>query len=236
MNRFASRALLFTVLALLCGCAAAGLQPTQSAMPLERQLMDPQYRVFYDALEGEGDWTLIEPYGYVFRPHVNFVAWTPYEYGFWVPSDVYGWVWISTEPFGWATYHYGQWMYDSFQGWVWIPGLDWGPAWVTWETTSNYVGWAPLMPRGVDPRSIPGDSQIWAPFSALGATDLANHVVPKEQLGSQLAEARPANNVIERNGVTINRGPAIERVERITGTLPRVKLAEVGATAAARGV
>ena len=53
--------------------------------------------------QDDGDWTLIEPYGYVFRPHVNFVAWSPYQYGFWAPSDVYGWVWISAEPFGWAT-------------------------------------------------------------------------------------------------------------------------------------
>jgi hypothetical protein len=92
------------------------------------------------------------------------------------------------------------------------------------------------MPRGIDPSTIPGGIQIWAPMSALGATDLSNHLVTKEQVGAQAAEARPANNVVERNGVAINRGPAIERVERVTGPLPRVKLAEVGVTSAARGV
>jgi hypothetical protein len=28
----------------------------------------PEYRVFYDALVDYGDWILIEPYGWVFRP------------------------------------------------------------------------------------------------------------------------------------------------------------------------
>src|SRR5436190_6022006 len=33
---------------------------------------------------------------------------------------------------------------------VWLPGtdLDWGPAWVSWRTGGDYIGWAPLPPRG----------------------------------------------------------------------------------------
>ena len=26
--------------------------------------------------------------------------------------------------------------------------LDWGPAWVSWRTGGDYIGWAPLPPRG----------------------------------------------------------------------------------------
>jgi len=48
-----------------------------------RDLMRPEHRVFYDMLDGQGDWVLIEPYGYVFRPDVNFVAWRPYSNGYW---------------------------------------------------------------------------------------------------------------------------------------------------------
>ena len=84
----------------------------------------------------------------MFRPQVDFSDWRPYSYGFWAPSDAYGWVWVSSEPYGWATYHYGRWYYDEFQGWVWIPGAEWGPAWVAWEQTDDYVGWAPLGPGG----------------------------------------------------------------------------------------
>ena len=127
-----------TVLALavaltLAGCASTGYQAVSPTMSAAKAGLQPEYRIFYDALEEYGDWNLIEPYGYVFRPRVSFVAWQPYQEGFWVPSDVWGWVWISSEPFGWATYHYGTWMNDRFQGWVWVPGLDWGPAWVSWQ-------------------------------------------------------------------------------------------------------
>jgi len=94
--------------------------------------LQPMYRPFFDELKDDGDWTLIEPYGWCFRPRVNFVAWRPYVDGWWEPSDYYGWVWTSTEPFGAITYHYGAWFYDEYQGWVWEPGLIWGPAWVAW--------------------------------------------------------------------------------------------------------
>ena len=129
-------------------CAASGLTPLPQSMPAARAALRPEYRIFYDTLTDYGDWTLIEPYGFVFRPRVHFATWQPYSDGFWVPTDVYGWVWVSSEPFGWATYHYGQWFLDSFQGWVWMPGLDWAPAWVDWRVTDNYVGWAPLGPNG----------------------------------------------------------------------------------------
>ena len=28
-----------------------------------------------------------------------------------------------------------------------MPGREWGPAWVSWRTGGDYVGWAPLPPR-----------------------------------------------------------------------------------------
>ena len=226
MSRW-SRLLIATALtAVLASCAGVGPSPTTPTMSAARAALPPEYRLFYDALEEDGDWTLIEPYGYVFRPDVNFVAWHPYERGFWVPSDVYGWVWISTEPFGWATYHYGRWMYDDYQGWVWLPGLDWGPAWVTWEQTSDYVGWAPLLPDGSSQSTLPPEAMRWAPLGALGATDLSTRSVSTAQLGAKAAEARPVRNVIERNGVRFNAGPSIEAVEKVAGPLQRVRLAE----------
>ena len=32
-------------------------------------------------------------------------------------------------------------------GWVWTPDRVWGPAWVTWRSTGDVCGWAPLPPR-----------------------------------------------------------------------------------------
>src|SRR5437867_1632529 len=122
---FVHLAVLAAALAQL-SCATTGLTPLPHSQPAERIGLAPEYRVFYDALKDDGDWVYVQPYGYVFRPNVNFITWRPYEDGFWVPSDLYGWVWISAESFGWATYHYGQWLYDRYYGWVWTPGLGRG--------------------------------------------------------------------------------------------------------------
>jgi hypothetical protein len=216
----------------LAGCAATGYQSESPTMPAAKAGLQPEYRIFYDALEEYGDWTLIEPYGYVFRPRVSFVAWQPYQEGFWVPSDTWGWVWISSEPFGWATYHYGQWMFDRYEGWVWIPGLDWGPAWVTWQLADQYAGWAPLGPRGID---MPGGGYTYVPLSQLASTDLKAQIVPADRIASQIALARPVNNTAVRAGVTINRGPRLDVVERATGPLARVRLSEVAPGAPKRG-
>jgi hypothetical protein len=101
---------------------------------------------FYDALDPYGEWIELEPYGYAFRPNTNQTAlWRPYTDGGWVYTE-YGWTWRSNEPFGWATYHYGRWTRLPRLGWVWIPGTEWGPAWVSWRRSSDYIGWAPLPP------------------------------------------------------------------------------------------
>jgi hypothetical protein len=115
------------LLALLqLSCATTGMTPDPVSMPAARAGLRPQYRVFYDELVDYGDWILIEPYGFVFRPRTRFNSWSPYYDGFWSPSDNYGWVWVSAEPYGWATYHYGRWLNDDYQGWVWVPGARLG--------------------------------------------------------------------------------------------------------------
>lgn len=106
---------------------------------------------FYDNIGGDGSWVELADYGYCYQPAVAVtnVRWRPYTDGYWAYTDV-GWTWISYEDFGWATYHYGRWVRLRDRGWFWVPGREWGPAWVSWRTGGDYVGWAPLPPRGVD--------------------------------------------------------------------------------------
>lgn len=219
-------------LALACilasGCATSGYTPDAApAMSAVEQALPPQYRFFYDALQGYGDWVLIEPYGYVFRPDVNFVAWRPFTEGFWVPTDIYGWVWVSSEPFGWATYHYGEWGYDRYQGWVWLPGLQWAPAWVDWSEGTNFVGWAPHMPSGIDYNAIPGGAYVFVPTNQLPATTVSASVLSADQLGDDAARVRPVRNEAEIDGVVFNRGPSIERIEGVVGPLQRASITDV---------
>lgn len=102
---------------------------------------------FYDNLSPHGSWIDVAGYGYCFQPSVavDNADWRPYADGYWAYTDV-GWTWVSYEDFGWATYHYGRWTDLADYGWVWVPGYEWGPAWVSWRTGGDYVGWAPLPP------------------------------------------------------------------------------------------
>jgi hypothetical protein len=104
---------------------------------------------FYDNLGTDGSWVEVAEYGYCWQPSVavSNSNWRPYADGYWAYTDV-GWTWVSYEDFGWATYHYGRWTRLRDHGWFWVPGREWGPAWVSWRTGGDYVGWAPLPPRG----------------------------------------------------------------------------------------
>jgi hypothetical protein len=104
---------------------------------------------FYDNIGDDGSWVEVADYGYCWQPTVAVSnrSWRPYTDGYWAFTDV-GWTWVSYEDFGWATYHYGRWVRLRGRGWIWVPGRDWAPAWVSWRTGGDYVGWAPLPPRG----------------------------------------------------------------------------------------
>ncbi len=223
MKSFIARLLIALTLAGLPSCTVGTLVPEHHSMPAARAALDPEVRIFYDSLEEYGDWKLIEPLGYVFRPRLNFTTWRPYTQGFWSPNDAYGWVWVSGDNFGWATDHYGRWAYDRFDGWVWMPGADWAPAWVTWETNDDYVGWAPVLAGGGG--NVPGGAYVYAATRELASPDLESRTVPA-------ATARAAGPMerIDRTerieGVVVPAGPRIEWVEQRAGALRRVRLVD----------
>lgn len=212
----------------LSGCAAS--HDPLPAMPAARVALQPEYRLFYDALVDYGDWVLIEPFGYVFRPRVDFLTWRPYTNGYWVASDSYGWVWVSAESFGWATEHYGRWIWDDYQGYVWVPGTDWGPAWVTWEMGGPWIGWAPLSPSNspVTGSRLPNGSFVFAPVQNMGSANVGISLVSRDALGSAASTVRPVRNPAERNGVRFDLGPSISDIETRQGrTLARARLDDV---------
>lgn len=101
---------------------------------------------FYDNLEPYGAWLEVGDYGYCWRPYDVDADWSPYSDGRWVYTDA-GWTWDSEEPYGWAVYHYGRWMNVDNFGWIWVPDTEWGPGWVSWRHSPEYIGWAPLPPE-----------------------------------------------------------------------------------------
>jgi len=67
-----------------------------------------------------GEWVSTTDYGYVWRPYVAD-GWSPYYYGQWSWVYPYGWNWVGYEPWGWWPYHYGGWVSYPAYGWVWCP-------------------------------------------------------------------------------------------------------------------
>jgi hypothetical protein len=100
-----------------------------------------------------GKWVYAREYGYVWTPSVIVsVRWSPYRQGrwVWIRGD---YVWVSYEPWGWVPYHYGRWIFNVSIGWCWVPpargAVYWGPGFVSWVYTPDYVAWVPLAPREI---------------------------------------------------------------------------------------
>ncbi|MEI9929522.1 MAG: DUF6600 domain-containing protein [Rhizomicrobium sp.] len=107
------------------------------------------FQSFHDKLQPYGKWVDHPRWGRAWHPYAsNF---RPYENGHWEDNDEYGSVWVSADPWGDTPYHYGRWGYDqSYGGWLWVPDYTWGPAWVTWRTSDDNLGWFPIPPREWD--------------------------------------------------------------------------------------
>ncbi len=103
---------------------------------------------FYDSLAPYGNWINVAGYGLCWQPTVvvGNHGWRPYgDRGRWLYTDS-GWYWQSDYSWGWAAFHYGRWTREANLGWVWVPNRVWGPGWVSWRSTGDYAGWAPLPP------------------------------------------------------------------------------------------
>ena len=196
------------------------------ASVLQQARADVSVDYFYDNLSG-GNWIDVEGYGYGWQPDVavNDQNWRPYADGYWAYTDD-GWTWISYEDFGWATYHYGRWANLADYGWTWFPGddLDWGPAWVSWRTGGDYVGWAPLPPRGAgvvyEGRPIGPQVDIeydigpefynFCEVRYIGEPVLRNYIAPRVQNVTYINNTVNVTNITVRNNVVYNYGPNYE--------------------------
>ncbi len=184
----------------------------------------------YDNLSG-GNWIEVEGYGYGWQPEVvvRDPNWRPYSDGYWAYTD-YGWTWISYEDFGWAAYHYGRWATLADYGWVWFPGedLDWGPAWVSWRTGGDYIGWAPLPPRGPgvvyegQPIGVNVDVAFdigpeyynFCDVRFIGEPVLRDRIIPPVQNITYITNTVNVTNIYVQNNIVYNYGPDYTVVNR----------------------
>ncbi|MEO8855153.1 MAG: DUF6600 domain-containing protein [Ginsengibacter sp.] len=205
-----------------------GQENSQDYSQQQQPQSEITYQQFYNDLSPYGNWVNYSSYGYAWIPNQsNFRPY--YTNGQWVYTN-YGWTWTSNYNWGWAPFHYGRWINDMMYGWMWIPGYEWAPAWVSWRGGGNYYGWAPLGPNmdaNISAGSIPYNDWTFVPGRYMNSSRMNNYYV------------NPSNNVTIFNNTTIinnttvvnnrnadnngprryyNAGPAVNEVERSTGT------------------
>ena len=220
-----------------------GVQPYSAGPQQYGRNEDTSY--FYDRLSPYGNWVDLNNYGYVWTPRHMGYRWRPYSDGHWVWTD-YGWTWIAGEEWGDIPFHYGRWGWDNEIGWFWVPGTVWGPAWVTWRSNSQYMGWAPLPP-GVEFRvgmsfnslsiDIPFNFWIFIQGSHFQDRNLNPYVLPFERNRTIVNYTSMHNNIYTRNDRIINEGFGQDEVRRITGrAVPRYAMQDAQQPGRARVV
>jgi len=201
------------------GYSPSGGSPIVSGLQQE----DTSY--FYDRLSPYGSWVSLNPYGNVWTPRHMGYRWRPYSDGHWVWTDD-GWTWIANEEWGDIPFHYGRWDWDNDIGWFWVPGTVWGPAWVTWRSNDQYMGWAPLPPgiefsAGMNFNSlsinIPLNFWVFIQGPHFQDQNLNPYVLPFERNQTIVNSTSMHNNIYTRNNRIINEGIGQDEIRRITG-------------------
>ncbi|MBL0311712.1 MAG: FecR domain-containing protein [Holophagaceae bacterium] len=100
-------------------------------------------RYYSDDLDDNGSWVDVPEVGRCWSPRVGYDDWRPYSRGRWGAYSG-GLTWVSDEPWGYVTHHYGRWGWGASFGWYWIPGSFYSPAWVAWNWSGGFCGWAPM--------------------------------------------------------------------------------------------
>jgi hypothetical protein len=188
------------------------------------QQNDVNFQVFYDKLSPYGQWVDDANYGYVWIPATdqNF---TPYSTnGYWLLTDS-GWMWVSGYEWGWAPFHYGRWDNNSEYGWYWVPDHEWGPSWVTWRSSSDYYGWAPMRPGVTIQASFggnynePHDNWIFVRSRYMGRHDIDNRYIDHRNNVNIINNSIVINNTRydESRHTTYVVGPKREEVQKFTG-------------------
>ncbi|HTS43817.1 MAG TPA: DUF6600 domain-containing protein [Puia sp.] len=221
-------------------CMLAACHPTyvvqENPSPAPAPAPAVSYQSFYDELSPYGHWIDYPGYGYVWMPAVD-PGFRPYATnGNWIYTDA-GWTWASNYSWGWAPFHYGRWFYEGGYGWMWMPGNEWSPAWVSWRTSNDYYGWAPLGPNVTVGMAVnynpPANYWCFVPHQYIANPHINNYYVNETKNVTIINNTTVINNVTynkeEINNTTVNNnyrnvyrgGPDPREVERYTGSTVR---------------
>ena len=86
-----------------------------------------------------GNYSNVPGYGMMWQPYFTGVGWDPFMDGAWSWYPGFGYMFVSSYPWGWMPYRYGNWMFVSGYGWMWQPGY-----WNSWSNVPRYAGNPPV--------------------------------------------------------------------------------------------
>jgi hypothetical protein len=208
-----------SITAIFLGILAMGF----SAPPATAQVqVNVSIGGFYDQLDPYGQWVDCS-YGECWVPERVGADWQPYENGEWIYTE-YGWTWVSYDPWGDDPYHYGSWTYINRYGWAWVPGTVWAPAWVTWNYSDDYIGWAPLPPTVAfgysgyagRPIVLASTRYVFVPTNRFFGTNVRTVRVAPQQTAVIFRQTTPITRFGVTGGIVRNTALPLERVQRAT--------------------
>jgi len=212
--------LLIAFLFAACGPTHVVVQ-SDAPPPTPIEAPEVSYQSFYDELSPYGQWIDYPGYGYVWMPSVGY-GFRPYSTnGHWVPTDM-GWTWASDYPWGWAAFHYGRWFFDNGYGWMWIPGQEWAPAWVSWRSSQEYYGWAPMGPNisfNTGYYNPPANYWCFVPHQYVSNPHMNNYYVNESRNVTIINNTTIINNYNTSSNLrnSYRGGPAADEVARYSG-------------------
>ncbi len=113
------------------------------------------YEYGYSDLSYYGSYFDAPGYGMLWRPFGMSAMWDPFGNGAWAYYPSYGYMWVSSYPWGWMPYRYGRWVYVPTYGWAWQPG-----GWNTWNSYPVVVNAPPTWNAPVPPAATGGGSTV----------------------------------------------------------------------------
>lgn len=211
--------------------------PVPQAPPSYVGTPPPDVTYFYEDLSPYGSWADMPGYGWCWQPTTVVInrGWRPYcDGGHWMWTDA-GWFWASDYSWGWAPFHYGRWFQHPTCGWAWAPDRVWGPAWVTWRTSGDICGWAPLPPHaGFDAHlgwsfngvrvglnfdfGLRADHFNFIAMRDFCDRDLGHRRLPPAEVTRVYNKTTVINNYVVQNNTIVNQGIKVERVAAATHT------------------
>lgn len=141
------------------------------------------YAYGYSDLNRWGSFFNLPGYGLVWQPIGMSMSWDPFSNGYWSFYPGYGYMFISSYPWGWMPYRYGNWAFAQGAGWVWVPG-----GWNRWNTGVTVYN----PPTQWKPPSIPATGS--------GGTVVVGHPLPPVRTAQDDALRPPRRDRLDPMG------------------------------------